>query len=156
MKTAIGNLAIGMWIVASLWVDLWLGTMLMWTVSTFLSLTEGGPFRKATPYAMPIHEVLIYQISTSLLCLFIGLAWAGIVLVISERLLVLLKSNSRSARQFQRLSTILYILAIGAIVIGITIGNAIVYYDQIQGRAAFDRVKVYLDNRAEHSYIQYY
>ncbi len=140
MKTAIGNLIIGIWIIINLWVDLWLSTMLLSIVSTFLSLTEGGPYRKATPYAMPIHEVSIYQISLSLLCLFIGLAWVGSVLVISERLLVLLQSRSRSDRQFQWLSTSLCILAIGAISIGIIIGNTIVYYDQIQGRAAFDRI----------------
>lgn len=140
MQKAIGNLILGIWISSSLLVDIFLGAMSLWIVGFSLSLSEGGPYRKATPYAMPIHEVLISQISISLLCLFIGLAWSGIVLVISERLLGLLKSTPPSSWRFRRLSFGLFILAIATISIGIVIGNAILLSDQIQGRAAFNRM----------------
>jgi ABC-type uncharacterized transport system permease subunit len=134
------KLILSIWIAITLSIDLFLSTISFWIVRFSITLNEGGQFRKDTPYAMPIHEVALHQIVISLIALFFGMIWVGIVLIASNRILLLLRFSRPQNSSFNRLSLNLFGLGIIAIALGIASGNINMIYDQIQGRARFDRV----------------
>ncbi len=134
------KLILSIWIVITISIDLWLSTIAFWIVRFTIALNEGGPFRKDTPYAMPIHQVILHQVVVSSIALSIGIICAGIGWKISERILLLFRFSHPDWRRFDRLNLQLIQFGIIAIVVGIAIGNIEIIYDQIQGRERFDRV----------------
>jgi hypothetical protein len=137
---AVKKLILSIWIGITLSIDLFLSTISFWVVRFVITLNEGGPFRKDTPYAMPIYDVVLHQIAVSLVALFFGLIWLGIVAIASERILLLLRFSRSQNSSFNSLSLKLLGFGIVAICLGIAIGNIDIIYDQIQGRARFERV----------------
>ncbi len=82
-----------------------------------------APYYKDNIYALPINEVIFLQIGLSILLGSIGLAWSGLVLTISERLLSCLKFYPLPSNKFRNLSLRLFKLAAMAIFLGIVIAN---------------------------------
>jgi hypothetical protein len=129
------------WISTTSLLDLSLGIMSFWIISLTIHLgDDGAPYYKYNIYALPISEVIILQVELSLFFFLIGLAWSGIVLTGSERLLSLLKFPQSQNKRFRSLSSRLFKVALITVVVSIAIGNISLIYDQIQGRAAFDRM----------------
>jgi hypothetical protein len=141
MNKAIERLILWFWIITTSLLDFCLGALSVWIISLTIHLgDDGAPYYKDNIYALPIHEVIILQIELSLFCFLIGLAWSGIILIISERLSLLLKFKQPQNHSFSSLSLKLFKFALITIVLSIALGNITLIYDQIQGRARFDRM----------------
>jgi hypothetical protein len=140
MNQVVKKLILSIWIGITISIDLFLSKIAFWIVRFTLALNEGGPFRKDTPYAMPVYEVILHQVIVSIVTLSIGIICAGIGWKISARILLLFRFYRPDRSRFDRLNLQLLQFGIIAIGVGITIGNIDIIYDQIQGRARFDRV----------------
>jgi hypothetical protein len=144
IKSIVSKSILSIWIGIILSIDLllsWLSLLL----SISITLLEGGYYRKDTPYAMPIHEVILTQISFSIGGLFIGLIWSSIILIVSERLLLLLKFPKSQDRRFHSLTLTLIGFTMGMIVVAIAIGNGWMIDDQMRGRDRFERKLKWID-----------
>jgi hypothetical protein len=135
-------------IFSKLILSIWIGIvgsidlLLSWIsliISTSISLNESGYYRKDTPYAMAIHEVIFGQFYLSIGCLCIGSIWSVIVIIVSERILFLLKFPKSQDRRFHSLTLKLVGFTMGMIVVAIAIGNGWIAYDQIRGRERFEQ-----------------
>jgi hypothetical protein len=141
-------------IISNLIISIWIGTvgsidlLLSWIsliIRIGISLNESGYYRKDTPYAVPIHEVIFSQFYLSIGCLCIGFVWSGILIIISERLLFLLKFPKYQDRRFHSLTLKLVGFTMGMIVVAIAIGNGWIAVDQIRGRERFEHNLKWID-----------
>jgi hypothetical protein len=85
-------------------------------------------------YTQPIYAIIITQIVVSFLFLLLGLVWAAIVLITTERLLVFLKFPTPGNRKFSHLSLGIFKFALVMIILTIFIGNIYLIFDQLHGR----------------------
>jgi hypothetical protein len=138
MNKKAGNTILLIWIGITSLLDLGLG-MFFYPIIVYVNYAnDGAPFYEDNAYAIPIHELVLNQIVVSLLLLLFGVVWSAIVLMSSERLLVLLKFPTPQNHKFSHFSLGLFKFALLTIVLAILIGNVSLIYDQIQGRSAFN------------------
>jgi hypothetical protein len=139
MNKAVKKLILWMWIGISNYVGLMLGLKSIYIISYLASYNDGAPFYEQNSYATPIHEIIILQIAVTVVLLIFGLVWAALVLILSERLLAFLQFPAPGNNKFSKLSLGLFKFALIVIIFGVSIGNISLVYDQIQGRAQFNR-----------------
>jgi hypothetical protein len=137
INSIISNSILSIWISIIVSIDLLLSWISL-IISVSISLNESGYYRKDTPYAMPIYEVIFGQVYLSIGCLCIGSIWSVILIIISERLLFLLKFTKSQDRRFHSLTLKLVGFTMGLIIVAIAIGNGWIAYDQIRGRERFE------------------
>jgi hypothetical protein len=139
MNKKAGNIILLVWIGTTSLLDLGIGIFSFPIIAYVNYLNDGAPYYEENAYTIPIHEIVLNQTIVSLLVFLFGIVWSVIVLLSSERLLFLLKFPTPQNNKFSRFSLGLLKFALLTMILTILVGNITLIYDQIQGRAAFDR-----------------
>jgi hypothetical protein len=94
MNVYLSEIMLGIWIVITLGIDLWLGWISYKVAYVLSTFTDGsypvciGFQANSVHIAYPFHSTIIFQSMISLVLVLIGLIWSNVALLVSERLLV--------------------------------------------------------------------
>jgi hypothetical protein len=134
MNKTVASIMLLFWIGTTICLDLLLAIFSLPIVAAIPASNDGVPYYESNAYAAPLYQVVIIQVAISLLFLAIGMVWSGLVLLISERLLIFLKFPTPQNHKFTHLSLTLFKIALAIAVFTVLIGNISLIHDQIQGR----------------------
>jgi hypothetical protein len=136
MNKKVANIILWTWLGTTTLLDLSIGLFSFSTLAYLDRANGGTPYDEYNAYNLSIKTIVINQVIISLVVFLFGLAWSGIVLLATERLLVFLNFPTPGNNKFSKLSLGLFKFALLTTILALLIGNIYLIYDQIQGRSA--------------------
>jgi hypothetical protein len=135
MNKKVANIILWAWLGITTLLDLSIGLFSFSTLAYLDRANGATPYDEYNAYNLSIETIALNQVIISLVVFLFGLAWSGIVLLATERLLVFLNLPTPGNNKFSKLSLGLLKFALLTTILALLIGNGYLIYDQIQGRA---------------------